>query len=148
MEKEEMYFNILKENWLHMRHQETQRMWIANIFVAIVVGTSAYLTTSGNYKLEDIPIFIPVIFLVISTICFLITLKLNKVFVETKNSTKRIFNKKKISLGKGVNWRNYTGMLESEGIWRALRVRYLYVFLYGISIATSLSLLVYVCVKQ
>ena len=139
MNTEDIFINILKENWLHMRHQETQRMWIANIFVAIVVGTSAYL---AKLELEKLPWFIPLIFFTISLFCLLVTLKLNKVFVETKNSTKNIFKDGKIYLGEQRNWKEYVGMLESkERIWKILRVRYLYVALYVIAIAASLSLL-------
>ncbi len=133
------FVDILRENWLHMRHQETQRMWIANIFVAIVVGTSAYLAESG---LEKLPWFIPLIFFIISLFCLLVTLKLNKVFVETKKSTKSIFKDGKIYLGEQGDWRKYVGMLEStKWIWKVLRVRYLYVALYSIAILASLILL-------
>ena len=145
MDKEEFYLNILKENWIHMRHQETQRMWIANIFVALVVGTSAYLTKSNG---TTDSLFIPIVFLIISILCLLITLKLNKVFIETKQATINIFVDKKIFLGDGVNWNSYMGSLQSKGIWKVLRVRYLYVTLYIIGIVASLSLLVFICLSR
>ena len=140
MRTEEVFVAILKENLLFMKHQETQRMWIANIFVAIVVGTAAYLT---KLDLDKLPWFIPLIFFVISLFCLLVTLKLNKVFVETKNSTENIFKDGKIYLGEQRNWKEYVGMLESkERIWKILRVRYLYVALYIISISAATFLII------
>ena len=145
MRSEEKFMNILKENWLQLRHQETQRTWTANIFIAIVVGASTYLSKMG---LNNIPLFIPLVFLAISVICLLVTLKVNKVFVETKNSILNIFKDGKISLGEAQDWRKYVAMLESTSrIWKILRVRYLYVALYAVAIAASLWLLVLVLVN-
>jgi hypothetical protein len=134
MDEEEKFMNILRENWLQLRHQETQRTWTANIFIAIVVGASAYIGTTG---LDEIPTFIPLIFLTISVICLLVTLKVNKVFVETKKSIQNIFKDEKIPLGEEQAWKKYVAMLESTGIWKVLRVRYLYVALYAAAIIGS-----------
>jgi hypothetical protein len=144
MRSEEKFMNILKENWLQLRHQETQRTWTANIFIAIVVGASTYLSKT---ELNNIPLFIPLVFLTISVICLLVTLKVNKVFVETKKSIQNIFKDKKINLGKGQDWKKYVAMLESTGVWKVLRVRCLYVALYAVAIAASLWLLASVLVN-
>jgi hypothetical protein len=138
MKTDEVFMNLLKEDMLNLRHQETQRMWIANIFVAIVVGTVVYLTQS--FKEKDIPWFIPLIIFVISAICLLITLKLNKVFEETQNSIKNIFNEKKLPLGNDNQWQKYFVPMESTGIWKCLTVRCLYVILYLVVMVASLIL--------
>jgi hypothetical protein len=143
MESEEKFINILKENLLFMRHQETQRMWIANVFVAIVVGFLAYVGKNG---LASISWYIYLALTVVSLLCLLITLKVNKVFIETRNAIKNIFNDGKISIGK--DWHKYMLMLESKGIWKVLRVRYLYVALYVIAIVGWLCLLVLVILNR
>jgi hypothetical protein len=136
MNTENMYITILNENWRHMRHQETQRMWIANVFVALVVGVSAYL---GKRGLEELPWFVPLAFLIISVFCLLITLKVNHIFEVTKEAISAIFEDEKIPFGK--DWKKYVGGLESKGKWKCLKVRYLYVILYSIVIVASLILL-------
>ena len=84
----EIFLRILRENMLYLRHQETQRMWTANIFIAIVVGTLVY---SIHVGIEQIPWFIPLAFLIVSTLCFLITMKLSQVFSKTQKSIVHIF---------------------------------------------------------
>ena len=135
------FIDILKENLLFMRHQETQRMWVGNIFVAIVVGTAAYLSKSVE-SLEDIPLFITVSFLVISLLCLLITLKLNHVFTKTKDASINIFNEGKISLVEQQDWHNYVLLLESTDRWTYLKVSYLYVLLYTISSSAAIFLVI------
>jgi len=141
MRTQEVFLTILKENLLYMKHQETQRMWVANIFVAIVVGTAAYLSQSAK-SLDDISLFIPVIFLIISLLCLLITLKVNYVFIKTKEASENIFDDGEISLGEQQDWRKYVLLLKSTGIWGVLRVSYLYVLLYTISISAAIFLII------
>ena len=146
MESEEKFINILREDLLHLRHQETQRMWSANVFVAIIVGASAYL---GKEGLTGLPLAIPVVFLIISLLCLLITLKVNYVFTKTKDAIIKIFDDGKISLGEQQDWRKYVLLLESTGIWKMkfLRVRCLYIALYAIAIVASLSLIIVVIIN-
>jgi len=143
MNTENMYINILKENWRHMRHQETQRMWIANVFVALVVGVSAYL---GKVELKELSWFVPLAFLMISVLCLLITLKVNHIFGVTKDAISAIFDDEKIPLGK--DWEKYAGGLRSKGKWKYLKVRCLYIILYSIAIPASLILLVFTLANQ
>ena len=138
METEEVFINILRENLLHLRHQETQRMWSANVFVAIFVGASAYL---GKEGLAELSLAIPVIFFIISLLCLLITLKVNYVFTKTKDAIIKIFDDGKISLGKQQDWEKYVLLLKSTGGWECLRVRCLYVALYVLAIMASLILI-------
>jgi len=113
-------------------------MWIGNVFIAIVVATAAYLGKAVSEG-QQIPVFVPIVILMVSLICLGVTLKANKVFVETKKSIINIFQDKKIDLGVD-DWRKYVGMLESRSrFYKILRIRYLYVFLYGIVIATSIA---------
>ena len=142
MDNEQTFIEILRQNWLHMRHQETLRMWIGNVFIAIVVGVLAFL---GTKEVEEVPWFLPAALLIISVLSLLMTLKVNEVFSEAQKSIKNIFIDEKIPLGK--DWEKYVGGLKSKGKWKYLKVRCLYVALYSVAIAASLSLLVWVLVK-
>jgi hypothetical protein len=144
MESEEKFINILRENLLFLKHQETQRMWAANIFIAIVVGASAYL---GKEGLSHLPLAVPVVFLVISLLCLLITLKVNYVFGRTQAAIKKIFDDKKIYL-EDLDWRKYVLPLDSKGWWwNHVKVRHLYAALYVLAVAASTYLLVLVLVS-
>jgi hypothetical protein len=148
MTNDELFFNIFKENMIHLIHQETQRMWIANIFMSTVAGVVAYLTTTFNSEITFCPLkiqesneiswFVPLAFLIISSICLLVTLKLNDVFNEAKKSAIKIFEDEKISLGT-YNRLQYVGMLKSTSIvGKILKVRCLYIALYIIAIIASI----------
>jgi hypothetical protein len=130
MQPDEVFFNTLKENLLFMRHQETQRMWIANVFVAIVVGFLAFIGKEGFMSLQW---YGYMALTIISILCGLITLKLNYVFDKTQEATKKLLNDGKIQDLKEV-YKNYLIPLESQGCWKLLRVRDLYLTLYGFAI--------------
>lgn len=148
METGKIFLKILEENLAFQRHQETQRMWMANIFIAIIVGTLVYsIKTCTNMEIEQspctdieqIPWFIPLAFLIISTICFLVTMKLNKVFAKTQESIENIFKDGKIPGVKGAQGRRkyMAGTKSEKWIWKILRVRYLYLALYILAIIGS-----------
>ena len=146
MRTEEVFLTVLRENLLFMKHQETQRMWVANIFVAIVAGTLAYL---AKLELNEIPWFIPLFFLIISLFCFFVTLKLNKVFDETKKATLKIFDDKKISLGKETKWKEYVLTLKVEGRWwKHLKARTLYAGLFALATLASLFFFIYSIIQK
>jgi predicted Co/Zn/Cd cation transporter (cation efflux family) len=110
-----------------MRHQETQRMWIANVFVAIVVGFFAYLGKNGIASIHWYIYLAPI---VVSILCLLITLKLNHVFTKTQDTTKKMLKDTRVSSGQ--DWRKYVVTLESKGCWHTLQVRWLYITLYAL----------------
>ena len=148
MNNQDVFIEILMENWRHLRHQETVRMWIGNVFIAIVVAMSAYL---GKTLLDitQVPIFVPIVILVVSILCLLVTLKTNKVFKETQNSIINIFEDKRITFENQEDWRKYVGMLQSTNVvWdKILRVRCLYVALYVIAIIASLIWFVFLLIE-
>lgn len=130
MDREEVFLSILKENLLFMRHQETQRMWIANVFVAIVVGFLAFV----GKDLANLPWYLCLALSMLSVLCLLITLKLNYVFVRTRDATRQILDSEGIpSLGK--DWDKYMATLYSKGRWDfpLLKVRCLYIILYSVA---------------
>ncbi|GAJ18877.1 unnamed protein product, partial [marine sediment metagenome] len=131
MDEDEVFFNILKENLLFMRHQETQRMWIANVFVAIVAGSLAYI---GKEGLVSLPWYVYCALTIISLLCLLITLKLNHVFTKTKDATEEILKAGKIPHLR-QDWKKYMAILHSKGKWNKpfLSVRWLYFALYALA---------------
>ena len=144
MENSAVFIDILKENWLHARHVENGRMWFANIFAAIVVGTLAYLSKVG---LEVLPLLV---LLIISIFCLWVTIKANAEFANHMKAIEEIFNDGKIPLGVGeqTEWRKYMGMPLSAkgGIWRILRISIAFIFLYTMTIITLVSLIVWIWV--
>jgi hypothetical protein len=139
METEERFVAILHENWINARHQESQRMWFANVFSAIFVGTLAYVST---IKLDELHWLRPSGLLVVSIVCLLVTMKLNRIFDDYKKSIKSILDSGKVNLGlrEDEDWNDYVGMFRSDSlkIWRILRVRCLCIFLYLVGIGFSI----------
>ncbi|MBA7663370.1 hypothetical protein ES703_71410 [subsurface metagenome] len=129
MDKEKLFVEILKENWQHARHIETERMWFVNIFAAIIVGTIAYLSEVG---LEVLPLIILIVF---ALFCLLVTIKLNIAFATHMKAIESIFKDKKLLLGDKKEWRTYMGMPSRKGkIWKILSVAKLTVFFYSLAI--------------
>ena len=142
MENQAMFIDILKENWLHARHVESERMWFSNIFAAITVGTVAYLSKVG---LQVPPLLVLLIF---SLFCFLVTIKLNASFANHMKAIESIFEDGKIALGDQNEWRKYMGMLLKEGIiWKILRVGILTVYLYLLAIIVLVSTIIVIWVN-
>ena len=142
MENQAMFFDILKENWLHARHVESERMWFTNIFAAITVGTVAYLSKVG---LQVPPLLVLLIF---SLFCFLVTIKLNASFAGHMKAIESIFEDGKIALGDQNEWRKYMGMPLREGIiWKILRVSILTVSLYLLAIIILVSTIIVIWVN-
>ncbi|MCK4273312.1 MAG: hypothetical protein KAW90_00360 [Dehalococcoidales bacterium] len=115
MKEEEIYINIMKENWLHARHIETERMWFANIYAVIIVAVTAYVAQHGigYFSIATLKIIV-IVLLLISLIWFFITLKLNFAFKNHMDAIKKIFDDKKIPLGN--DWKLYTGLPHSYSV--------------------------------
>ncbi len=139
MADETVYIEIVKENWLHARHVESERMWFTNIFAAITVGTVAYLSKVG---LQVPPLLVLLIF---SLFCFLVTIKLNASFAGHMKAIESIFEDGKIALGNQNEWRKYMGMPLREGIiWKILRVSILSISFYVLAIIILASTITWI----
>ena len=142
MENSEVFVDILKENWLHARHIETERMWFANIFAAIIVGATAYLSKAG---LEVPPLIVLVVF---SLFCLLVTIKLNAAFGTHMQAIESIFKDGKIVIGDKDEWRKYMGMPSREGwIWKILSVGKLTLFFYSLAIIVLVVMIICIQLK-
>ena len=140
MNEEEFFLNLLKENWINARHQETQRMWFANIFSAIFVGTLAYV---AHQRCGGISQYLPYGLLAISIIGLLITMKVNRVFEDYKQSIKNILQNELFHLKDDKRLSYYTGMFTADKTrWKYIKVRCLCISLYGAGIGFSIALIV------
>ncbi|MFC1983179.1 hypothetical protein ACFLV5_05310, partial [Chloroflexota bacterium] len=99
MANETTYIELMKENWRHARHVETERMWFANLYAVILVALFAYIGEKGM----TIPPLAAL--LVISVVWLLITVKLNASFAKHIKSVQNIFDDKKIDMGYPRQWR-------------------------------------------
>jgi len=125
MDKEKVFVEILKENWKHARHVESERMWFANIFAAIFAGTIAYLSQA---EFSKPPL---VLLIILALFCLLVTIKLNAAFGGHITAIKNIFNDKKIDIGTKRTWREYMGLPERKcWWWKFCRVSVLTILFY------------------
>ncbi len=133
------FIDIMKENWLHARHVESGRMWFANIFATIIVGTSAYLSKVG---LDVLPLLVLLIF---SLFCLWVTIKLNAEFANHMKAIETIFNDGKIALGDKKEWRKYMGMPLSAkgGKWSIIRVSIAFITFYVVAIIALTSMIIW-----
>jgi hypothetical protein len=105
------FIDILKENWKHARHVESERMWFANIFAAIFAGTIAYLSQT---EFSKPPLFLLII---LAVFCLLVTIKLNSAFRGHIESIRLIFEDGEIAIGTRRTWREYMGLPERKCWW-------------------------------
>ena len=150
MEKDEIYINIMKENWLHARHIETERMWFANIYAVIIAAITAYIAQNGieSFTFATLKIIV-IVLLVISLIWFFITLKLNVGFKIHTDAIKKIFEDEKIPLGK--DWKPYTGLPHSYNLRTPklfFTVAFLLLFFYGLAIIGLIYAIVCLCQER
>lgn len=145
MDNSNPFIDIMKENWLHARHIETERMWFANVFVAIIAGTAAYLSKK---ELELPPLPILYILLIISIFWLCLTIKLNAAFGNYIRAIQHIFDNEKIPQVAKAEWRTYMGMPLSAkgGVWKIFRASYFLILFYALTIGALISLIIYVSV--
>jgi len=78
---------VYEQHWLHARHVENERLWFANIFTAILVGTISVI----RKQLFD-PASIPLIVLLmaLSVIGMLMSIKFDSIYKTHKRAAEQI----------------------------------------------------------
>jgi hypothetical protein len=132
---EENVLEALRQNWLHARHLETERLWFTNIYGVIVAGTLAFLGQYGINNHRHLMVFL----FMLSLFGLLVVLKTSH---EFGNHMRAIENSiETLHLSKHLGFP--TAYSKGKLIWRLIRVRYAFV---GFYLATMV-LLLYLWIK-
>jgi hypothetical protein len=123
----ENLLEAIRQNWLHARHLETERLWFTNIYAIVVAGSLAFL---GQFDIGKYPYLIMFLF-IFSLLGLLVTLKVNHEYGNEMQALKKTLDH--------INMNNYfcypTAYGKGFSIWKIIRVRYAFV---GFYIATML----------
>lgn len=95
----------LEQNWLHARHQESQRFWLLNVYLLITLGIVSLISAKGFFTITAV---ISLVFLfILSLSVFLVLIKLNAEFSNHIRAVQWIAEKlkliKAIESGKSVD---------------------------------------------
>lgn len=129
-QKNERLLEALRQNWLHVRHLETERWWFTNIYAVIVAGTLALPVQRDIKGFSHLISFL----LVLSILGLLVVLKTSQEFTNHMKKIQEII--------KDLNLDNYLALpiayKEDKSAWKIIRVRYAFT---GFYFATMLLLL-------
>ena len=127
---------ILEQNWLHLRHVESERILCLNAYVIILAAIFYALT---NTNLNYVPYLISFL-LMFSVINFLLSLKFEAVIEDYIKKNEAIVNK--------LGMKEFAGLRVKSGFWGFIRLRYIFPFFYCIiSIALLMALIIHIIVK-
>lgn len=139
------FMEIMKENWLQVRHIVTVRMLLVIAYAALFTTTLAYVGIRGvnNLKADNI-IMLLLPLLVISAVWLVITLKLNAEAGNYVCAIRKAFVDGKIALGDNDDWQSYMGMplSPSGGILKWFTVGNLLVLFYSLVGMSSLVIII------
>lgn len=119
---------IFEQNWLHIRHIERERMICLNVYVAILAAVF-YVIAQGADIRHFLPYFIAFI-LMFSVINFLLSVKIEAVIEDYTRRNEEIVKKLKLE--------EYAGLRVKFGVWRFIRLKYIFPSFYGIMIIALL----------
>lgn len=124
--EDKIFIAILEQNWTHLRHVESQRMWFTNIFALVVAGVLSFLGTRSTPSLSSN--FAVIAFLwFFSVLGLLQTLKTNKEIDVLLNEIHVMCELK--GLKRHVDFPELR-----SGIYGRIRIRYIYVAFYSLMI--------------
>lgn len=109
---------LLKENWAHGRHVETERLDFTSIYVAIVGGTLAFIGNDFNVK-TMCPIF--AFLLIFSFLGFQLSQKWGDVFDNHMKKIEKILNELAKEGVKGIEFMEFPSYKEEKplsGRWK------------------------------
>lgn len=138
--------NILKllfeQSWLHIRHVENHRFWFTNMYLLVMAGVLAYVSSQTPvYGMVVHPV-LAIFMIFLACIGLMLSTKVNKVRDAYTKAIDNIINDR---LGPVTKYKGY--MLVRSEIserWRkAQSVKYLYRALYLMSIVLWVFLLAY-----
>ena len=118
--KTKILLTIFEQNWLHIRHIENERLLCLNAYVAIIAA-SFHILTKGN---ADNKVLIIALLLIFSLINLLLSLKMEAVIENYVSKNERI--------AKNLEIKEFTGLRVKSGIWKVIRLKYLFPIFYGV----------------
>jgi hypothetical protein len=125
--RREELLKILEQNWAHIRHMESLRMWSLNIYFLVVVGI---VNAMVNLKYPRWSLGLIVGALLITLANLMIILKVEGVVEDYVNRNKKITDLLEIS--------DYAGCRFSSGIYKIIIMKYIFpIFLIIMSILFS-----------
>ena len=127
-EKIEFLMKIFEQNWLHVRQQENERIWITNIYALIVAGALSFLILSGH-----VSSYVVLFLLILSILNLFFIMKLNVTIDDYVSRIKRIIEK--------LEMEEYAGLRVRGGIWGWITMDNLFIGFYSIMIITWCSAL-------
>lgn len=134
--KKNILLAIFEQNWLHLRHVESERILCLNSYVIILAAIFYALT---NTNLNYAPYMISFL-LMFSVINFLLSLKFEAVIEDYVEKNEAIVNK--------LGMKEFAGLRVKSGIWGLIRLRYIFPSFYCIvSIALSIALIIHMIAK-
>ena len=121
--KTEALLKIFEQNWLHIRHVESERMICLNVYVAILSAVFYGIITQSKVILPFSP-YIIAFLLMFSVINFLLAVKMEAVIEDYVKRNEEIVREFKLE--------QYAGLRVKVGVWRFIRLKYLLPSFYGI----------------
>jgi len=118
---DKILLTIFEQNWLHIRHVENERILCLNAYV-VILAAIFYALTNTNFKL-----FAPYIIsflLIFSVINFLLSLKIEAAIEDYTNRNEKLVEK--------LGMEEFAGLRVKSGIWRFIRLKYIFPSFYGI----------------
>ncbi|MCK4403411.1 MAG: hypothetical protein KAV98_06555 [Dehalococcoidia bacterium] len=131
-ENDNILLTIFEQNWLHIRHVENERILCLNAYV-VILAAIFYAFTNINLN-TNFKLFAPYMIsflLIFSVINFLLSLKIEAVIEDYVNRNEKIAEK--------LGMKEFAGLRVKSGIWRFIRLKYIFPSFYGI---VSVALLV------
>ena len=114
--------SIFEQNWLHIRHVENERILCLNAYTVIISATLYALTNID--KLKAYEPYVLFFLWVFSVINLLLALKIEAVIEE--------YTKKNKEIVKRLGMEEFAGLRIKSGIWKFIRLKYIFPSIYGI----------------
>jgi len=127
---------IIEQNWLHARHIESGRLTFTYLYFGFVAGILTYLGSTEQDLLVPSYRVLIAFLLLFSILGLVVSLKLA---AEFKNHIKKIQN---ILDEKASDLKDYMGLPLDVGVWKYLKVRWVFVFSYLFTMILWLLLLI------
>ena len=131
-EQRKELLQVFEQNWGHIRHWESLRIWCLNIYFIVVIGlVNALVTAKFAQYFQELVIG----GLFITIVSLLIVLKIEGTIED--------YSKRNRTVTDHLNLTRYAGGRVTSGIWKVIRMRYSFPAFYSLMVIGFIVLLVY-----